>query len=119
MDCGKNINFGLGIGNKPFCDDTALNAIRLFCSNSEELRSAEGEFGTWKRGMENIGGQALIEGWRETTGSIVGIWMRSQDPQGSSCEGKLPACDYNKGDDTAANGIRFLDSNGENHKPGE
>ena len=69
--------------------------------------------------MENIGGQDLIEGWRETTGSIVGIWMRGQDPQGRSCEGKMPACDYNKGDDTAANGIRFLDSNGEIHKPGK
>ena len=95
-----------GFFNTPLYDDTALNAIRLYCSDGKELSSAEGDFGTW--------GYAY-----QTFSSIVGIWMRGQDPQGRSCEGKMPACDYNKGDDTAANGIRFLDSNGEIHKPGE
>ena len=69
--------------------------------------------------MENIGGQDLIEGWRETTGSIVGIWMRGQDPSGPNCLGPWKWCDHRKGDDTAANGVRFLDSNGVMKKPGE
>ena len=102
--CKKETN--LGFFNTPLCDDTALNAIRLYCSDGKELSSAEGEFGTW--------GYAY-----QTFGSIVGIWMRGQDPSGPNCLGPWKWCDHRKGDDTAANGVRFLDSNGVMKKPGE
>ena len=102
--CKKETN--LGFFNTPLCDDTALNAIRLYCSDGKELSSAEGDFGTW--------------GYvHQTFGSIVGIWMRGQDPSGPNCLGPWKWCDHRKGDDTAANGVRFLDSNGEMKKPGE
>ena len=102
--CKKETN--LGFFNTPLCDDTALNAIRLYCSDGKELSSAEGDFGTW--------GYAY-----QTFGSIVGIWMRGQDPSGPNCLGPWKWCDHRKGDDTAANGVRFLDSNGVMKKPGE
>ena len=95
-----------GLFNTPLYDDTALNAIRLYCSDGKELSSAEGDFGTW--------GYAY-----QTFGSIVGIWMRGQDPSGPNCLGPWKWCDHRKGDDTAANGVRFLDSNGVMKKPGE
>ena len=70
------------------------------------LSSAEGDFGRWDYPSQ-------------TSGSIVGIWMRGQDPSGPNCLGPWKWCDHRKGDDTAANGVRFLDSNGEMKKPGE
>ena len=77
----------------PDGDDTALNAIRLTCSDGTVLASSEGPWGGW---------------WNKVTSSnyIVAVQLRTERPQGG-------------GDDTAANGVRFADCNAKIYKPGD
>ena len=74
-------------------DDTALNAIRLTCTDGEVLVSAEGPWGVWHE-------------CTESADHIVGLQLRSErhshDP-----------------DDTATNGVRFLDTVGRHYYPGD
>lgn len=74
-------------------DDTAMNAIRLYCNDGSVLISSEMPWGGW---------------WTKITSSnrIYGVRLRSEPGQGG-------------GDDTAANGIRFKDRNGKEYTPGD
>ena len=74
-------------------DDTALNAIRLYCSDGTLLTSCEGVWGKWRSSVSS-------------KNSIVGIQLRSEKWQRG-------------GDDTAANGVRFKDCHGRIYKPGD
>ena len=73
-------------------DDTALNAIRLTCSDGVVLQSAEGWWGDWLN-------------YTESENKIVGVSLRSERSQGD-------------GDDTATNGVKFKDVNGKYYFPG-
>ena len=75
-------------------DDSALNAIRLTCSDGEELiTNNEGEFGTWWPKLHS-----------KNKIGISGVALRSEKPGG---------------DDTAGNGIRFKDQDGKIYSPGD
>ena len=82
-------------------DDSGFNAIRLLCSGGEVLKSAEGVEGDWtpwKFSTRNI--------------SIDGVYIRSERP----CN-----CDWGCGncDNTATNGLRFIDTDGWRLEPYE
>ncbi|ODM92215.1 Vitelline membrane outer layer protein 1 [Orchesella cincta] len=80
-------------------DDTALNAIRLFCGNPDRpdtavIMSTEGQFGNWGKVFSCY------------PGFLNGFSLRAEDPQGS-------------GDDTAANNIRLFCSNTPSYVEGD
>lgn len=77
----------------PDGDDTALNAIRLTCSDGTVLVSNEGPWGSWRTKV-----------W--SNNYIIGVKLRTERGQGG-------------GDDTAANGLRFVDCNGKWYYPGD
>ena len=74
-------------------DDTALNAIRLTCTDGEELVSAEKQWGDPQ------------EYTQSADRTIVGVQLRSEPHLGP--------------DDTSANGIRFKDGEGNTYSPGD
>ena len=76
-------------------DNTALNAIRMKCSDGQILDSKEGRRGDWLE-------------WKESKDKrkIVKVWVRSEAKQGSRI------------DDTAANGVGFEDEDGDSYVPG-
>ena len=74
-------------------DDTALNAIRLTCTDGEVLVSAEGPWGVWHE-------------YTESADHIVGLQLRSERHSHDL-------------DDTATNGVRFLDTVGRHYYPGD
>jgi len=74
-------------------DDTALNGVRLTCSDGHTISSTVGPWGNWK-------GRKTCSGKNYITRAII----RRERQQGS-------------GDDTAANGLRFECSDGEEHYP--
>ena len=78
-------------------DDSGFNGIRLACSGGEELISAEGPFGGWSE-------------WKLSSSnrSIVSVNIRSQPP----CELYSGYCD-----NSATNGLRFVDSSGVHYEP--
>ena len=67
-------------------DNTALNAIRMKCSDGQILDSKEGRWGHWLE-------------WKESKDErkIVKVWVRSEAKQGSRV------------DDTAANGTASIE----------
>ena len=73
-------------------DDSALNAIRLTCSDGVVLKSAEGWWGDWLD-------------YTESENKIVGVFLRSEKNQGG-------------GDDSATNGVKFYDVNRKTYFPG-
>ena len=85
-------------------DDTALNAIRLTCTDGEVLVSAEKQWGDPQEYTESA------------DRTITRVQLRSA-PQ-------LPPIpqwwfEEKDGDNTAANGIRFQDGQGNNYSPGD
>ena len=76
-------------------DDTALNAIRLKCSDDKILISKEGTWGDWKPWS----GTPSEEG-------IECLWLGYEEP----CHD----CDR-----TGTNGVRFRDTNKAIYKPGD
>ena len=75
-------------------DDTALNAIRLTCTDGTVLKSAEGPWGDWLQ-EKDIG----ASNW------FTGASIRQEPKQGG-------------GDDTGGNGLRFTLNSGHAH-PGD
>ena len=75
-----------------FGDDSALNAVRLRCSNDQTLISAEGNEGSWRSRVDSAN-------------AIEGVRLRSRSASAS--------------DDTAGNGVRFRDLNGREYRPGD
>ena len=77
-------------------DNTALNGIRMKCSDGQILDSKEGRWGHWLE-------------WKESKDErkIVKVWVRSEAKQGSRV------------DDTAANGVVFIDEDGDSYDPGK
>ena len=53
------------------CDDTAMNAIRLTCSDGTELISKEGPWGTWSNKVISADG-------------IFGVTLRTEQDQGKA-----------------------------------
>ena len=78
-------------------DDTALNTIILTCTDGTKLTSKEGYRG-------DLGDYVEIDD--PDNNGIKGVWMRGEHDCG--------CCD-----DTAANGVRFLDLNDKTYKPGD
>ena len=76
-------------------DDTAMNAIRLKCSDGTELKEEKEREGTghWKR-------------YETSAGKIVGVSLRSEEHL------------KDNGDDTAANGLKFRDERHKEYSPG-
>ena len=85
-------------------DDTALNAIRLTCTDGEELVSAEQYFGDWQDYTQSA------------DRTITRVKLRSA-PQLAQIQNWWH--EENDGDNTAANGIRFQDGQGNNYSPGD
>ena len=87
-------------------DNTALNAIRLTCTDGEELVSAEQQWGDW-----------LDFKWTtvDRKRTITAVQLRSEphlgDSGGVQIIGSL--------DDTSANGVRFQDGYGWRYRPGD
>ena len=81
-------------------DDTMLNAIRLTCTDEEVLVSAEGPWGVWHE-------------YTESADHIVGLQLRSERSLGLRRTTKL------RPNDTATNGVRFLDTVGRHYYPGD
>ena len=77
--------------------DTVLNTIELKCTDGTKLTSKGGWWGKW-------------EPWKEIDdpdeNRIVGVWMKGEAPCG--------CCD-----DTAANGVRFVDLYDKTYRPGD
>ena len=76
-----------------FKDDSALNAVRLTCSNGQTLISAEGNEGSWWSRVDS-------------ENAIEGACLRSERPCGCN-------------DNSAGNGVRFRDVNGREYRPGD
>ena len=77
-----------------------LNAIRLTCTDEEVLVSAEGRWGVWHE-------------YTESADHIVGLQLRSERSLGLRRTTKL------RPNDTATNGVRFLDTIGRDGLFGE
>ena len=77
-----------------------LNAIRLTCTDEEVLVSAEGPWGVWHE-------------YTESADHIVGLQLRSERSLGLRRTTKL------RPNDTATNGVRFLDTVGRHYYPGD
>jgi hypothetical protein len=76
----------------PFVDDTAMNGLRLFCSDSDaSVTSNEGVWGDWKNTYKC-----------DNEGQIKGFQLRSEDG------GQV--------DNTAANNIKMICTSGETHE---
>ena len=84
-----------------FTDNTGFNAIRLACSGGEVLKSAEGLEGDWNP-------------WKFSTSnkSIDRVYIRSQRP--CNCAWGCGDCD-----NTATNGLRFINTLGRRLEPFE
>jgi len=78
-------------------DDTALNAIKLTCSDGNTITSDQGPWGTW-RDVQTCHSKRFIDQ----------VQFRQEERQGN-------------GDDTAANGVRFRcnDGSGYDYTPGD
>ena len=74
-------------------DDTALNAIRLTCTDGEELVSAEQKWGDWQDYTQSA------------DRTITAVQLRSEQ--------------HFSGDNSAANGVRFQDGEGNTYSPGD
>jgi len=79
----------------PRNDDTALNAIKLWCSNGKIITSTQGGWGHWQESKRC-----------RTAHHIKGAKLRSEKHQKG-------------GDDTTANGLKFDCTDGSTHSPGD
>ena len=93
----KAMRLKIDYDEKDDYDDTVLNTIELKCTDGTKLTSKEGWWGKW-------------EPWKEIDdpdeNRIVGVWMKGEAPCG--------CCD-----DTAANGVRFVDLYDKTYRPGD
>ena len=76
--------------NQSSGDDTALNSIKLICSNSKEINSGEGKWGLWDTNVFCPAGTFLN-----------GFKIKVESPQGGG-----------NADDTATNAVRMICSDG-------
>jgi hypothetical protein len=70
------------------CDDTALNAIQLLCSDGQVITSSEGPWGGWASSFARCASNE----------KLIGFQIRVEPDQGS-------------GDDTATNAVKMICSN--------
>ena len=87
-------------------DDTALNAIRLTCTDGKVLKSKEGGWGSWQSYIQSDENR-----YKYKYNRITSVKLRS--------EPRMRDTWYRSADNTAANGIRFRDGNGKNYNPGD